>query len=469
MREENEIVNENKLQVINTQADRKLKRIAKIATLGGLLFGFDTGVINGAIDYMAGPKELNLSPANEGLVTSSVTLGAAFGAIISGHLSDKAGRKRLIIALSMIFFIGTLGCALAPNVTSIILFRILVGLGVGGASVVVPTYLSEISTTELRGQMVTQNELMIVGGQLLAFVINALLGTFVHVPHIWRYMLGFGMIPATALFIGMQFAPESPRWLVMMGKDKLAQKVLSGIRRKKSDGEREINTIHSIMKLNNKKIEPIKELKKPWIRRLVFIGAGLGIMEQFMGINIMMYYGTTILTNAGFTKSASLIANIGNGLVAVVVTIIGMRLINKVSRRKYMLAGITGTTVSLVALVAMTKTLNASILPYGVILCLMAFLAFYQGAVAPLVWVLLSEIFPQSIRGFGMGLATFFLWMSNFIVGYIFPIMISGLGIGKTFLVFAAFNVLAWIFAYKCVPETQGLTLEQIQRKFITK
>lgn len=469
MREENEILNENKLQVINTQSDRHLKRIAKIATLGGLLFGFDTGVINGAIDYMASPKELNLSPSNEGLVTSSVTLGAAFGAIISGHLSDKAGRKRLIIALSILFFVGTLGCALSPNVTSIILFRILVGLGVGGASVVVPTYLSEISTTELRGQMVTQNELMIVGGQLLAFVINALLGTFVHVPHIWRYMLGFGMVPATALFIGMQFAPESPRWLVMMGKDKLAKKVLSKIRRKSSDSDREIQTVHSIMKLNNKKVQPVKELKKPWIRRLVFIGAGLGIMEQFMGINIMMYYGTTILTNAGFTKSASLIANIGNGIVAVVVTIIGMRLINKVSRRKYMLTGIAGTTVSLIALVAMTKILSRAVLPYGVILCLMTFLACYQGSVAPLVWVLLSEIFPQSIRGFGMGLATFFLWMSNFIVGYIFPIMISGLGIGKTFIVFAAFNVLAWIFAYACVPETQGLTLEQIQRKFITK
>lgn len=466
MREGNAI-NIGELSQTSDDAGRRLKRIARIATIGGLLFGFDTGVINGAISYMASPKELNLSPSNEGLVTSSVTLGAVFGAIISGHLSDKAGRRRLIILLAILFFFGTLGCSLAPNVFSFIFFRIIVGLGVGGASVVVPTYLSEMATTELRGQLVTQNEFMIVSGQLLAFVVNALFATFVRVPHIWRYMLGFGMIPATILFIGMQFLPESPRWLVMKGKEDQAREVLSKIRHSESDGEREIRTIHSIMNRNTKKIDPFKELKKPWIRRLVVIGAGLGIMQQFIGVNIMMYYGTSILNSAGFTKSASMIANIGNGVVAVIATIISMRLINVLNRRKYMLTGIFGTTVSLAVLVILSNVLSSDLLPYGVIFCLMTFMAFFQGAISPLVWVLLSEIFPQHIRGLGMGVATFFLWMANFFVGYVFPIMNSALGSSWTFIIFVIFNIIAWSFAYKFVPETRGLTLEEIQEKFI--
>lgn len=465
MREENAIGLDDFSE--SDDAGRRLKRIARVATIGGLLFGFDTGVINGAISYMASPKELNLSPSNEGLVTSSVTLGAAFGAIISGHLSDKAGRRRLIIILAILFFFGTLGCSIAPNVFSIIFFRIIVGLGVGGASVVVPTYLSEMATTELRGQLVTQNEFMIVSGQLLAFVVNALFAAFVKVPHIWRYMLGFGMIPATILFIGMQFLPESPRWLVMKGKDDQAREVLSKIRHQGSDGEREIRTIHSIMNRNTEKINPFKELQKPWIRRLVIIGAGLGIMQQFIGVNIMMYYGTSILNAAGFTKSASMIANIGNGVVAVIATIVSMHLINTLNRRKYMLTGILGTTISLIVLVIFVNILNSTLLPYGVIICLMTFMAFFQGAISPLVWVLLSEIFPQHIRGLGMGVATFFLWMANFLVGYVFPIMNSKIGPSWTFIVFIIFNVIAWVFAYKYVPETRGLTLEEIQDKFI--
>ncbi|KRK64651.1 sugar transport protein [Companilactobacillus tucceti DSM 20183] len=469
MREENAINIEDETSDDNDNVVRKLKGIASVATIGGLLFGFDTGVINGAISYMASPKELNLSPSNEGLVTSSVTLGAAFGAIVSGHLSDKAGRKRLIIILAILFFFGTLGCSIAPNVISIIFFRIIVGLGVGGASVVVPTYLSEIATTDLRGQLVTQNEFMIVTGQLLAFVVNALFANFVNVPHIWRYMLGFGMIPATALFIGMQFLPESPRWLVLKGRDEEALKILSTIRRDESDGRRELRTVHSIMNKNTEKIKPVKELRKPWIRRLVVIGAGLGIMQQFIGVNIMMYYGTSILNQAGFTKSSSMIANIGNGIVAVIATIVSMHLITQLNRRKYMLTGIAGTTVSLITLVILSHVLNSAMLPYGVIICLMTFMAFFQGAISPLVWVLLSEIFPQHIRGLGMGAATFFLWISNFVVGYVFPIMNSTMGPSLTFIIFAIFNVIAWFFAYKCVPETRGLTLEEIQQKFINE
>lgn len=183
-----------------------------------MLFGVDTGVINGAIPYMASPQQLNLIPSEEGLVTSGITLGAALGALMAGKLADRYGRKRLLIALSVIFFSGTLLCSLAPNAILMIIFRFLLGLAVGGASVIVPAYLAEIATASTRGRLVAQNELMITGGQLLAFTVNALLGSlFPHVGNIWRYMIAFGMIPSVMLFLGMWHVPESPRWLAMKG------------------------------------------------------------------------------------------------------------------------------------------------------------------------------------------------------------------------------------------------------------
>lgn len=456
---------EKESSVSESVVKRRLKRIAGIATLGGLLFGFDTGVINGALEYMARPSELNLNSHNEGLVTSSVTVGAACGALIVGRAADKYGRKRLLYFLALLFFCGTLGCSLATNVATIVCFRILVGLGVGGASVVVPTYLSEIAPLQLRGELVIGNELMIVGGQLLAFVMNAILGlTLGNDPQVWRYMLGCGMVPALALFIGLKIVPESPRWLLMHGRKSSAKQILRPLRISDKKVATELGQIEQNLK-QERQLGPAKlsDLKEPQNRRAIVLGAGLGIMEQLMGINIMMYYGTSILVKAGFNQSASLLANIGNGVIAVVVTLIGMRLINHVSWRKYMLTGICGTTLALFLMVISIHILSQALLPYAVIGCLMLFLACYQGSVGPLVWVLLSEIFPQKIRGFGMGVATFFLWFANFMVGYFFPIMLAAWGIGTTFLLFAGFNVLSWIFVYFNVPETQGKTLEQIE------
>lgn len=196
-----------------------------------MLFGVDTGVINGAIPYMASPQQINLTPSEEGLVTSGITLGAALGALMAGKLADRYGRKRLLIALSVIFFSGTLFCLLAPNAILMIIFRFLLGLVVGWASVIVPAYLAEIATASTRGRLVAQNQLMITGGQLLAFTVNALLGSlFPHVGNIWRYMIAFGMIPSVMLFLGMWHVPESPRWLAMKGQRTVALRVLAPLR-----------------------------------------------------------------------------------------------------------------------------------------------------------------------------------------------------------------------------------------------
>lgn len=435
-------------------------------TLGGLLFGVDTGVINGAIPYMASKNQLNLTPAEEGLVTSGITLGAAIGALVAGKLSDRYGRKRLLIGLALIFFLGTLMCSLAPNAVLMIIFRFLLGLAVGGASVIVPTYLAEIATAALRGRLVTQNELMITGGQLLAFTVNALLGTFFpHVASIWRYMIAFGMIPSVMLFCGMYFVPESPRWLVMKGHSNLALQILKPIRPSVQQSRHEVQSITAALQKNRDvRRASFNDLRHPWVRRLVLIGIGLGIVQQFVGINIMMYYGTSILMKVGFGHRAALIANIGNGLTSFIATAVGMQLMYTVRRRKMLLVGIAGTATSMAAITLAILFLKGSpLLPYLVIASTMSFLAFFQSSVSPTTWVLLSEIFPQSLRGLGMGISTFCLWLANFAVGFTFPVMLAHWGGIGTFAFFIACNVLALLFAISFVPETQGKTLEQVQ------
>lgn len=346
--------NEVPLQELSKKKIRhNLQKIASISTLGGLLFGIDTGIINGALIYMSSPKELNLTPNDQGLVTSAITLGAAVGAIFAGRISDKIGRKHLLWYLSVWFIIFTILCSTAPNAWIMIISRALLGLAVGGVSVIVPTYLSELSTPDIRGRFVTQNELMIVTGQLLAFVVNAVLGNiFSGVTSIWRYMLGFCVIPAILLFLGLYFIPESPRWLVMENKEEDAEQSLIKIRPNRTVISKEVEQIKANL-IQEKEIKQatFKDLSIPWIRRIVLIGIGLAIMQQFIGINVMMYYGTTILTKSGFAHNAALIANIFNGVMSVLGVSIGMLIMNKVDRRKILLTGITGTTVALVLIV----------------------------------------------------------------------------------------------------------------------
>lgn len=462
--------NEVPLQELSKKKIRhNLQKIASISTLGGLLFGIDTGIINGALIYMSGPKELNLTPNDQGLVTSAITLGAAVGAIFAGRISDKIGRKHLLWYLSVWFIIFTILCSTAPNAWIMIISRALLGLAVGGVSVIVPTYLSELSTPDIRGRFVTQNELMIVTGQLLAFVVNAVLGNiFSGVTSIWRYMLGFCVIPAILLFLGLYFIPESPRWLVMENKEEDAAQALIKIRPNRNVISKEVEQIKSNL-IQEKEIKQatFKDLSIPWIRRIVLIGIGLAIMQQFIGINVMMYYGTTILTKSGFAHNAALIANIFNGVMSVLGVSIGMLIMNKVDRRKILLTGITGTTVALILIVIVSVVFKHSpLLPIFVLLCTMLFLICFQGALGPIVWLLLSEIFPQKIRGLGMGISTFFLWFANFLVGYFFPILMDKLGMTWTFMVFVVLNILSWIFSYYFAPETRGKSLEQIQSEF---
>ena len=297
-----------------------LKTIMIISTFGGLLFGYDTGVVNGALPYMAQPDQLNLTPLHEGMVASSLLLGATFGSVIGGKISDMQGRRKNIFMLSVLFFIATLGCSLAPSFEVMLISRFALGLAVGGASVTVPAYLAEVSPSEKRGRMVTQNELMIVTGQFLAFVFNALIAVaLAGDPHVWRYMLAVAALPAVVLFFGMMRLPESPRWLVSKGKVSEALGVLKKIRETDKHAISELNDIQdTIAAEKNIKQVSFKDLNTPWIRRIILIGMGIATFTQLTGVNSIMYYGTQILNQSGFSMQAALIANTLNGLTSVI-------------------------------------------------------------------------------------------------------------------------------------------------------
>jgi major inositol transporter-like SP family MFS transporter len=457
---------------MNQQGNQKsfLRTIIFVSTFGGLLFGYDTGVINGALPYMSKPDQLNLNSYTQGFVTSSLLLGAAFGAVFGGRISDNNGRRKYIIYLAVLFFFATLGCTFAPNVTVMVIFRFLLGLAVGGASVTVPTYLAEMSPVESRGRIVTQNELMIVTGQLLAFTFNAIIGnTIGDSSHVWRFMLSIAALPAVFLFFGMIKLPESPRWLVSKGKNGDALRVLQQVR-DENRAKTELSEIEAaVAEEATIKKATVKDLAVPWVRRIVFLGIGIAIVQQITGVNSIMYYGTEILKDAGFETGAALIGNIANGVISVLATFIGIWLLGKVGRRPMLLTGLVGTTMALLLIGIFSHMLEGvTVLPYIVLTLTVTFLVFQQGAISPVTWLMLSEIFPLRLRGLGMGVTVFCLWITNFLVGLTFPILLDKVGLSTTFFVFAALGIVAIAFVKKYLPETKGLTLEQLEHNFRT-
>ncbi|HEO8422355.1 MAG: sugar porter family MFS transporter [Niallia sp.] len=454
----------------NTKTNQKnnLKIIAIISTFGGLLFGFDTGVINGALPFMSRPDQLNLNAVTEGLVTSSLLFGAAFGAMFSGKLADSYGRRKVILYLAVIFLITTLGCTFAPNVPIMVTFRFLLGIAVGGASVAVPTFLAEMSPAERRGQMVTQNELMIVTGQLLAYITNAIIGnTMDGAGHAWRYMLVIATLPAIVLWVGMLVVPESPRWYASKGRFKDAFRVLLHIRKEKR-AKTELQQIKKAIETEEQvKQASFKDLAEPWIRRIVFLGIGIAIVQQITGVNTIMFYGTQILESTGFSTEVALIANIANGVISVLATFVGIWLLGRVGRRPMLITGLIGTTTTLLLIGTFSFTLNGTpILPYAVLSMTVTFLAFQQGAISPVTWLMLAEIFPLKLRGLGMGVSVFCLWTTNFLIGLVFPILLDKIGLSNSFFLFAVLGIFAITFVSKFLPETKGKTLERLEQYF---
>ncbi|MDU5838808.1 MAG: sugar porter family MFS transporter [Pantoea sp.] len=451
----------------NARTEPFVKVIAVVATLGGLLFGYDTGVISGALLFM-GP-ELHLTPFTTGLVTSSLLFGAAFGALLSGHFAAAAGRKKIILVLAVIFAMGALGTSMAPDVAWMIFFRLVLGIAVGGAAATVPVYIAEIAPANRRGQLVTLQELMIVSGQMLAYISNAGFNAAWGGETTWRWMLAVATLPAVLLFFGMMFMPDTPRWYAMKGRLADARRVLERTRARQ-DVEWELTEIEETLTEEQQQRPRLSELRKPWLFKLFLIGMGIAVIQQLTGVNTIMYYAPTMLKAVGMDDSAALFATIGNGVISVLMTFVGIWLLGKMGRRTLTMIGQFGCTACLVFIGAVTlfmpETVNGQ--PdmwrsYMVLFGMLLFLSFQQGALSPVTWLLLSEIFPTRLRGIFMGGAVFAMWIANFLISLMFPVLLASVGLAGAFFIFALVGVAGAIFVIKCVPETRNRSLEQIE------
>ena len=434
------------------------KLVYFFGALGGLLFGYDTGVISGAILFIN--EELGLTPFLEGLVVSSLLLGAAVGAGAAGPFSDRLGRRNLIIIAAVTFAVGAAGAALAPGVGALVLFRVVLGLAVGTAAVIVPLYLSEVAPTEVRGAVSSLNQLAIVFGILSAYVVNALLAS----SGSWRLMLGLAIVPSVILLAGMLFMPETPRWLVSRGREDEARAVLGRTR----DEEQTENEIAEIKQVEREEEGGLSELSAPWVRPALVVAVGLAVFQQIIGINTIIYYAPTTLTNVGYGNEAAIYANLVIGALNVLATFVAIRLVDRVGRKPLLLAGLVGMVASLTVLGLSTVLLSQPSSPSDAVaiitlVCLAGFIVSFAATWGPTVWVMLPEVLPLRIRGTAMGVAIFLHWIANFAVSQTFPQLSATVGPGVTFLGYAVIGVLAFVFVNALVTETKGRSLEQIE------
>ena len=448
----------NAAPAADSSRGRTSKLVYFFGALGGMLFGYDTGVISGAILFIT--PDLGLTPFLEGLVVASLLLGAAAGAGSAGPLSDRLGRRNLILIAAVIFSIGAIGAGLAPGVGTLVLFRVVLGLAVGAAALIVPLYLSEIAPTEIRGAISSLNQLMITVGILLAFIVNALLAN----SEAWRWMLGLAVAPSVILFIGMYFMPETPRWLVSRGREDEARDVLM---RSRSEQEAE-NEIREIKEVEREEEGGLQELLAPWVRPALIVAIGLAVFQQIVGINTIIYYAPTTLKNVGYGDAAAIYANLIIGAINVVMTLIAIRFIDRVGRKPLLLGGLVGMVVSLTVLGLSTLLLSEPSSPTDTVaiitlLCLAGFIISFAATWGPTVWVVLPEVLPLRIRGTAMGVAIFLHWIANFVVSQTFPSLLAALGPGIPFLGYAVIGVLAFIFVSAFVTETKGRSLEEIE------
>ena len=436
-----------------------------IAALGGLLFGYDTAVIAGAIGFLQSHFELDATM--KGWAAASALLGCVVGVSFAGIFSDRLGRKTTLVLSGLLFLVSAVGTALPNEFSFFVIFRMLGGIGVGVASMASPMYIAEIAPAGVRGRMVSVNQFAIVTGILIIYFVNyfiSLRGDEAwNVSTGWRWMFASGAIPSV-IFLGLLlFVPESPRWLVEKGQSEKAKSILAKVGGT-SFAESELRSIEASL---TQEVESFGQLFKTGWRRVMFLGIALAILQQVTGINVFMYYAPEIFKKLGSGSSAALLETIVVGVVNLSFTIIAIRTVDRLGRKPLMMIGAAGMCVSLVA---MGLAAQFQVISLWVLLCILAYIACFALSVGPVTWVILSEIYPTRIRGRALSVATFFLWSANFVVSQTFPMMdenptlVAQFNHGFPFYVYAAFCVVLVLTVWTFFPETKGHSLEEIER-----
>jgi sugar porter (SP) family MFS transporter len=431
-------------------------RAAALTAVGGILFGYDTGVVGGVLPNISSEFSLH-GPFEKGLVVAILLAGAAVGALAAGRVADQLGRRRTILITSIVFVIGLLMSSLAPALWVFWISRFLIGLGVGSTSFVVPMYIGEIAPPERRGALVSLNQLSVTIGIL----VSQLVAYFLASHGDWRVSIGLALLPAVVLGLGILREPESPAWLVRQGREDDAREVLLTMRDSEDAIEEELQNIKQVAQEERK--GSIGELLDRRLRPALMLGVILAIIQQITGINTVIYFAPTVLEEAGLGSSAALLALVVVGVVNVLMTLVAIRYLDRLGRRPLLIWGMVGMTVGLAALaLAFAIGIHGS----GAVFATIA-LAFYVGAFAvslgPVVWLLIAEIFPLRVRGQAASIATMANWAANLIVAVSYLSIISAIGRTGTFITYAAVTVLSLAYVIKKVPETNGLSLSQIE------
>ena len=430
--------------------------VALIVGLAGLLFGFDEGVIAGALQALR--AQFDLSAFDEGLMTSAVPLGALFGALVGGPLSGRIGRRGALLAAASLFTVGALLAGLATEVWMLTACRLGLGFAVGVAAMVAPLYISEIAPANRRGMLVSVYQLAITLGILSAYLVNYAFDDR------WRTMFMLGAVPGIALLLGMWMLTDTPRWYLMQGREAEAADAL---RRLHQGSDAELPLIRASLA---EQTTPASwsELLSPVIRPAFIVGIGLFFLQQLSGINAVIYYAPTVFQEAGFDLgSTQLMATIGVGVVNVLMTLVGMALIDRIGRRKLLYLGFLGTSLSL-SLIAIGAATGSKSLDILAVLGLIGYIASFAASIGPLPWVMMAEVFPARVRGLAMSVTTLSNWTFNFLVVFSFPLLVSTFGLGAVFGLYALVCAAGLVFTWRYVPETNGVTLEVIEQYLLS-
>lgn len=430
-----------------------------VAAIGGLLFGYDTAVVAGAIGFIE--EKYKLSPAMTGWAASCALVGCMIGAMVAGGLSDKLGRRKVLMISAWAFAISSLGILIPLDLSSFIIFRMIGGIGIGIASILSPMYISEIAPANIRGRLISIYQLGIVIGILLIYFVNAAIaGLHDHSWNVesgWRWMFGSGLLPSLFFIILLLRAPESPRWLAAQNNWTAAEDIL----RKVNGDAKASEEMDAIRQSLNQKQGTTGELLRPGLRIALIIGIFLSIFSQVTGINVIMYYAPEIFKATGDGSSSALTQTVWVGAINTLMTLVAIKYVDQLGRKKLLLIGAAGMAICL-ALVGMAFYQQATG-GYWVLAGILLYISFFAISLGPLTFVVVAEIFPNHIRGRAMGIAIFFLWLSVYIVSQTFPMLLKAIGSAYTFWIYMVMSVLAFLFIWRMVPETKGKSLEEIQ------